>query len=623
MSNEQAQPMTGSALSRRAAIAAPWVHAARWLPALPFSGAALQGCRVDRSRAALEGGWLGAAHERGHVLRHAFAAPTAPAVQKRCTVAIVGGGVAGLAAARALLRAGVEDIALFELEDAAGGNARTHQMHGMACPQGAHYLPLPGDQATDVQELLFDLGLLRTAFGRTLADERHLCHSPQERLWVEGQWVEGLLPPAASGSARQTQYRRFAKAMTKLSRELAFAIPTHKAPWTAGHAALDGIPFARWLGEQGFDDPGLRWYLDYACRDDYGADSEAVSAWAGVHYFASRHGFHVPGDDEKEEREAVFTWPEGNAWLTQRLAPALGSRLRRAALVHRVEVMRHGVQLDVLQFEGATGGSAQGAAASTARGSAHTARKTAQDAPLPAHAATLERWTSQHVVLALPLHAAVRILGTPPSALARAAAQVPQAPWLVANLHLRAPLTDKPGAPPSWDNVLYPFSAAAASSGAAGLAEPPSNNAHSPATGALGYVDAMHQNLRPMAGPTVLTAYWALGHAQPQLMHQQRQALLNEPWQAWAQRVLNDLSRAHPDLQARTARVDLTRYGHAMAVPVPGVRGSAALRALAEPAAPRTRLHFAHSDLAAYSVFEEAYTRGTAVGQQVSRRLAG
>jgi len=28
----------------------------------------------------------------------------------------------------------------------------------------------------------------------------------------------------------------------------------------------------------------LRWYVDYGCRDDYGAPASATSAWAGVHY---------------------------------------------------------------------------------------------------------------------------------------------------------------------------------------------------------------------------------------------------------------------------------------------------------------------------------------------------
>ena len=54
-------------------------------------------------------------------------------------------------------------------------------------------------------------------------------------------------------------------------------------------------------------------------------------------------------------------------------------------------------------------------------------------------------------------------------------------------------------------------------------------------------------------------------------------------------------------------RVDLARYGHAMSVPAPGVRTSAALRALAEA---RGRVRFAHSDLSGYSIFEEAYAQG-------------
>ena len=63
--------------------------------------------------------------------------------------------------------------------------------------------------------------------------------------------------------------------------------------------------------------------------------------------------------------------------------------------------------------------------------------------------------------------------------IAQAAQRLQHAPWLVANLQLRAPLADRPGAPPSWDNVVY---------GSAGL----------------GYVDAMHQSLQVVPGATVL-----------------------------------------------------------------------------------------------------------------------
>jgi monoamine oxidase len=540
--------MKSAGLSRRAVLAAPLLLAA-----------------CDKA-VPIQGGWIGASHARGHVLREL--STFTPSTTQRCAVAVVGAGVAGLAAARALARAGIDDVQIFELENEAGGNARGHAIAGMACPLGAHYLPLPGPDAHEVSELLHELGLLRSEAGRTVADERHLCHSPQERLWIDGQWVDGLLPPAERGSARERQYRRFAALVAQAARELRFAIPSartgHDTGWSAGHAALDAQTFAQWLDAHGLDETGLRWYLDYACRDDYGAGAKAVSAWAGLHYFASRHGFHAPGEGDAPEREGVFTWPEGNAWLTRQLGAPLGDRLHTAALVRRIDVARHEVALDVSRGE------------------------------------RNERWLARQVIVTLPLHVAARIVTPAPAALVQAAAQVTHAPWLVANLQLRAPLTDKPGAPPSWDNVLF---------------TPGTSN------GALGYVDAMHQSLRPVPGPTVITAYWALGDGGHEALVRQRRALLDEPWQGWAQRVIDDLARAHPDLPAKTVRIDLMRYGHAMAIPTPGVRGSVALRALARLATPR--LQFAHSDLAAYSIFEEAFTLGHAAGVAAAQALRG
>src|SRR5450755_3791708 len=50
---------------------------------------------------------------------------------------------------------------------------------------------------------------------------------------------------------------------------------------------------------------------------------------------------------------------------------------------------------------------------------------------------------------------AARLVESPPPALVEAARLVRHAPWLVANLQLDAALDDRPGAPLSWDNVLY------------------------------------------------------------------------------------------------------------------------------------------------------------------------
>jgi monoamine oxidase len=292
----------------------------------------------------------------------------------------------------------------------------------------------------------------------------------------------------------------------------------------------------------------LRWYLDYCCRDDYVAGIDTVSAWAGLHYFASRHGFHGLADSTDHDPDAVLTWPDGNAWLVAKLAAPFADRIHTGRTVLRVIERRHGV--DVLAWD----------------------ERTAQ----------AESWTADRVVLAVPLHVASRIVDNPPEALRAAAAVQTQAPWLVANLLLDRPLRDRPGAPPSWDNVRYGSSS-------------------------LGYVDAGHQGLSPMATPgrpLVLTAYQSLPRAQ-------RQALLSEPWTAWAERVIAELTPMHADLPERLQRIDLMRYGHAMAVPTPGQRGSAALAALR---AMRGRVRFAHADLVGCSVFEEAFTLGTAAG---------
>ncbi|HEV6968522.1 MAG TPA: FAD-dependent oxidoreductase, partial [Roseateles sp.] len=505
-------------------------------------GLLASGCSPDAP--AWQGGWVGTHPERAHRLR-AGELPAAGGPLRRAGVIVVGSGIAGLACARQLARRGVDDIALLDLEDQAGGNSRGHELGGVACPLGAHYLPLPGPQAREVAELLHDLGLASEQFGRTVWDERHLCHSPQERLFIDGEWRDGLLPPP-DGAASLAQYRRFADLVARAQGELGFAMPSHRAPWTPAHAALDALSFAAWLDGHGLSDARLCWYLDYCCRDDYGADSHTVSAWAGLHYFASRHGFHAPGD-ETAEREPVLTWPEGNGWLSRRLAEPLRERLHLGRTVLRVTEQRGGVEL--LAWNEAAG------------------------AP--------ERWAARAVVLATPLFVAARLLAAPPEAL-RALKQA-HAPWLTANLALREPLLARPGAPPSWDNVRY-------------------------GSAALGYVDARHQDLDPTPRPPRLTAYLALPQAS-------RAELLAKPWQHWARAVAADLALTHPDLPDKLERIDLCRFGHAMSIPTPGLRGSAALAALH---AQRGRVVFAHSDLAGYSVFEEAYTAGVEAAARLS-----
>jgi monoamine oxidase len=505
--------------------------------ALAGLGLPLLGC--DKAAETM-GALQGASADRGHLLRepHVWPAPTAA---RRVRVIIAGGGVAGLAAARALRQRGIEDFALLELEDAAGGNSRGGEVAGIACPLGAHYLPLPGEHAREVQDLLEELGLRRREAGRWVYDERHLCHAPQERLFFNGSWQEGLLPVQGVGEVTLAQYRRFSKLVEQARRASPFTIPASRSP-SATHRVLDTTTFAAWLDREGLGDAHLRWYLDYCCRDDYGAGIDAVSAWAGLHYFASRHGFQAPGE-QGAEREGVLTWPEGNGWLTKRMAAGIGERLRLGRVVTRIAEGRHGVEVDA--WNTATRG--------------------------------MERWQADQCIVALPLFIAARIVEGAPRLLLDRARRTRYAPWAVANLQLREPLKDRPGAPPSWDNVIY---------GAQGL----------------GYVDAKHQSLDPRPGPTVLSWYYAPGEAA-------RQRLLARSWRDWQAEALAQLSVPHPDLPGKLARIEVARYGHAMAMPVPG-----ALSEVASGTPRSRRLAFAHSDWAGYSIFEEAFTVGHRAG---------
>ena len=498
-----------------------------------------------------------------------------PAKTFRTRVVIAGGGVAGLATARALRLRGMDDFALLELEDCAGGNSRGAEMAGIACPLGAHYLPLPGDDAPEVQDLLEELGLRTRVSGRWQYDERHLCHSPQERLFFNGEWQDGLLPVHGVAASTLAQYQKFATLVEQARTAARWTMPVQNRHLALAESQLVAITFAAYLDQQGLDDQHLRWYLDYSCRDDYGAGITTVSAWAGIHYFASRHGFHAPGTDT-QEREGLLTWPEGNAWLTRRLAAPLGERLYTGRVVLRIANAKHGVEVDA--FNTAT--------------------------------QSTERWLAERAVVALPIFLAASVVHNPPDFLRQAARQVVYAPWLVANIHIARALHDRPGPAPSWDNVLY-------GEGGPGSVGP----------AGLGYVDAMHQSLQAVPGPTVLTHYRALGDV-PGGPSAGRKRLLDTPWVDWRNTILAELSAAHPDLAAKATRMDITRYGHAMAIPVPNTNGQIGLwsslnmqhvlskrkQSAARPRLNWERLGFAHGDWAGYSVFEEAFTAGHTAG---------
>jgi len=525
--------------------------------------AALSGCtRVPPPLPT--GDLLGTALDLGHRLSAGSLPP--PSETRKVPVVIVGAGIAGLAAGWKLAHAGFADFLLLELENDVGGNSRAGHNAVSAYPWGAHYLPLPTREATAVRELLAEIGVLQgdPRAQRPVYDERYLCATPQERLYRDGRWQEGLLPQHRVGTVERAQYQQFAELIDAFRHRRdagspAFALPMARSSRAGDLQALDRLSMRDWLLAQGLDSPHLHWYVNYACRDDYGSGSACVSAWAGIHYFACRDG-----EAQNASSETVLTAPEGNAWLARGMLRAIraraGERVLTGALVFRVA-----------NCERASG-----------------SRAFAVDLWLPDEQRTL-RLRAEQLIWAAPLFLVPHVF-VAHEALKTAARSYSHAPWLTANLTLSRLPDERGGASLAWDNVLY--------QGAG-----------------LGYVVATHQQLRLAQRATVFTYYRPLDEFTPS---QGRAVLRDTPRAVWAEQILAELERPHANLRQLVTRLDVFRNGHAMCRPLPGLIFGAARQRFA---ADGERLRFAHADVSGFSLFEEAHYRGVLAAERTLQRL--
>jgi glycine/D-amino acid oxidase-like deaminating enzyme len=480
-----------------------------------IQAAALAGL-TRKSGVALAGGFVHELHDLGHRLRDGqLSSARQPAT--RVPVVIVGGGIAGLSAAWRLTRRGFHDFVLLEMEPEAGGNARSGSNQVTAYPWAAHYVPVPGPNTPLVRELFEQLDVFKD--GRW--EPRHLCHAPQERLFLHGRWQAGFEPQVGPTARDRDHVARFEGRMAEFAATGAFTVPMAD-PVAA--SPLDGISMAHWLSAEGLDSPWLRWLVDYGCRDDYGARAGETAAWAGIHYFAAR---------AQQQEIGPLTWPEGNGWITKRLLAMIGDKVKTGQIVTRVA--REGRRWSVSTPEAC--------------------------------------WSAEAVIFAAPSFLAARVIEDGP-----VTPDFQYSPWLTANLTLDRWPSER-GAPIAWDNVIV---------------DSPS----------LGYVVATHQSMRMHVPQTVWTYYWALADGSPRA---NREWLLAQHWRSLSSRILDDLSRAHPDIRECVSRIDICRMGHAMIRPTPGFLSSATRRDLRGH---RERLFFAHSDVSGLSLFEEAQYRG-------------
>ena len=323
--------------------------------------------------------------------------------------------------------------------------------------------------------------------------------------------------------------------------------------------ALDRLSMDEWMQSRGYTAPRLRWFVEYACRDDFGCTLADTSAWAAIHYFAARH-------DEGRTAD-LLTWPEGNARLVTHMARAAGSRVETGVLALDVKPLARGVE--VLAFRPATN--------------------------------EAERITAEQVIVCVPRAMAARLVAPwreqPPAFLR----EFQSGAWLVANLSLaRAPSSR--GFPIAWDNVFF----RSKSLGYVVATHQLDPGGCAPAPG-----DPCSRRAPTNRGESVWTWYLPLTDHDPAAA---RRALLAMSWRDAADLAIADLVRAHKDIARCVTRLDAWRWGHAMVRPHQGFLWGGARAAASQPLGD---IHFAHSDLGGLPLFEEAQYHGVRAAEAI------
>ena len=509
-----------------------------------------------KKKKVIKGAIVGASAPIGHLLRDKTFAEPVDIISK--DVVIIGGGVSGLSAARTLQNGGISNFTVLDLEQHVGGNAACGTNAVSAYPWGAHYIPLPNNTLTDYIEFLTEAGVITgmNETGLPIYNEYYLCFDPQERLYINGRWQEGLVPHFGVPDNEKEQIERFLSRMDAYRQAVgtdgkeAFALPANNSSKDVAFVQLDEMTMQQWLQQQNFTSPYLQRYVNYCTRDDFGTPLHLVSAWAGIHYFACRKG-----KGANAEHSDALTWPEGNGWLVAQLQKGIKNKIQTGALAVAVKPTADGVV--VHYFDVAT--------------------------------RQLKGIKAKQCVLAIPQFVASRLLNDRERS-EKVAAHLHYVPWMVANLTVST-LEERSGAPLSWDNVLYESQS-------------------------LGYVEATHESLQGYLPKRNLTYYLPLTGGTPA---EERKAAQSKTHTQWVEQIVADLKVIHPNIEDALEEVNVMIWGHAMAQALPGLVHGPARGALSASIA--NRIHFAHTDVAGVSLFEEAFYQGLNAAKNVTHNL--
>jgi monoamine oxidase len=240
--------------------------------------------------------------------------PTPGAAPRRADVVIIGAGLAGLTAARQLVRAGIRSVLVLEARDRVGGRTLNQPVGG------GQVVEAGGQWVGPTQHRILALAReLRVATFKTYTAGTDLVHVDGRRT-TGGQ--DGLAPADAAELARARRQLE----------ELARTVPL-AAPWRTPHAAeLDRLTLADWANRNvRTPDARAAFAIGVASTLD---DPSEVSLLYYLFFLRSTGGFAVLDATAGGAQDSRFVG--GSQLLSLRMAAQLGDRVVVGCPVRRV-----------------------------------------------------------------------------------------------------------------------------------------------------------------------------------------------------------------------------------------------------------------------------------------------